>query len=109
MARRNQDSGQKMYKDAPASEVDWDKISPPRSGGSARPKRDIISLHERPAQVPEKNAPPADPAGKSERPAKPADKEAEPAEQPASKEENPPPKRKSLRRSRARTSSAATR
>ena len=43
MARRNQDRGQQMYKDAPASEADWDKVSPPRSGGSASPKRDIIS------------------------------------------------------------------
>ena len=52
MARRNQDSGQKMYKDAPASEADWDKVSPPRSGGSASPKRDIISLRAPPPETP---------------------------------------------------------
>src|ERR1700728_3447013 len=98
MARRIQDSGQKMYKDAPASEVDWDKVSPPRSGGSASPNRDIISLRApppvapeaaRPSDVPEKNAPPADPAEKTERPAKPAEKEGEPGDQPASTEKKP--------------------
>ncbi len=44
MARRNQDQGQQMYKDAPTSEPDWDKVSSSRSGGSASPKRDIIAL-----------------------------------------------------------------
>jgi membrane fusion protein, multidrug efflux system len=98
MARRIQDSGQKMYKDAPASEVDWDKGSPPRSGGSASPNRDIISLRaprpetpeaERPSEVPERNAPPADPAEKTERPAKPSEKVGEPGDQPASTEKKP--------------------
>ena len=59
MARRIQDSGQKMYNDAPvdapASELDWDKVSPPRSGGAASPNRDIISL-----RAPSQNATPAD-------------------------------------------------
>ena len=50
MARRNQDRGQKMYTDAPASEADWDKVSPPRSGGAASPKRDIISLRAPPPE-----------------------------------------------------------
>jgi membrane fusion protein, multidrug efflux system len=103
MARRNQDQGQQMYKDAPTSEADWDKVSPPRSGGSASPKRDIIALRappsetsreaeepaaERPAETPEIDHP-ADPAEKTERPAKPAEKEAKPGQQPAAKDERP--------------------
>jgi hypothetical protein len=59
MARRNQDRGQQMYKDAPTSEADWDKVSPPRSGGSASPKRDIIALR----------APPSETSPKAEQPA----------------------------------------
>ena len=51
MARRNQDQGQQMYKDALASEADWDKVSPPRSGGSASPKRDIIALRAPPSET----------------------------------------------------------
>ncbi len=83
-----------MYKDAPASEADWDKISPPRSGGSASPKRDIISLRapppeappadERPVETPETDRP-AEPAEKTERPAEPASNEKKPGE----KEEKP--------------------
>ena len=102
MVSRNPDQGQQMYKDAPASEADWDKVSPPRSGGSASPKRDIMSLRapppeiapeaERPADVPDKTAPPAEPAEKTERPAEPAEKEAKPGQQPAAKEEKPPEK-----------------
>ena len=103
MARRNQDRGQQMYKDAPASEAEWDKVSPPRSGGSASPKRDIIALRappsetsrepeepaaERPVETPEIDHP-AEPAEKTERPAKPAEKEAEPGQQPAAKDEKP--------------------
>jgi membrane fusion protein, multidrug efflux system len=100
MARRNQDQGQQMYKDAPTSEADWDKVSPPRSGGSASPKRDIIALRappsetsrksaaERPVETPEIDHP-AEPAGKTERPAKPAEKEAKPGQQPAAKDEKP--------------------
>jgi membrane fusion protein, multidrug efflux system len=110
MARRIQDSGQKMYKDAPASEIDWDKASPPRSGGAASPNRDIISLRappaetppadERPVETPETDRPP-EPGEKTERPAKPAEKEGEPGQQPASKEEKPPEKpRKSFLRRR---------
>ncbi len=83
-----------MYKVAPASEADWDKISPPRSGGSASPKRDIISLRapppeappadERPVETPEPDRP-AEPAQKPERPAEPASNEKKPGE----KEEKP--------------------
>ncbi len=79
-----------MYKVAPASEADWDKISPPRSGGSASPKRDIISLRapppadERPVEIPEPDRP-AEPAQKPERPAEPASNEKKPGE----KEEKP--------------------
>jgi membrane fusion protein (multidrug efflux system) len=97
MARRIQDGGQKMYSDAPASEADWDKVSPPRSGGSASPKRDIIALRSPRPEGPEDESPaaerpvetpdgPADPAEKTERPAKPAKKEGD---QPASNEEKP--------------------
>ncbi len=100
MARRIQDSGEKMFKDAPASEMGWDKVSPLRSGGSASPKRDIIALRSPPSEAPEPDAPaaerpvetpdqPADPADKTERPAKPAEKESEPGEPPASKAEKP--------------------
>jgi membrane fusion protein, multidrug efflux system len=103
MARRNQDQGQQMYNDAPASEADWDKVSPPRSGGAASPKRDIIALRappsetfrepkepaaERPVETPEIDHP-AEPAEKAERPAKPAESEAKPGQQPAAKEEKP--------------------
>src|SRR5271155_5222160 len=98
MARRNQDRGQQMYKDAAASEPDWDKVSPPRSGGSASPKRDIIALrtppsetppaNERPVETPETDRP-AEPGEKPERRGNPAEKEGEPADQPASKEEKP--------------------
>ena len=110
MVSRNPDQGQQMYKDAPASEADWDKVSPPRSGGSASPKRDIMSLRapppeiapeaERPADVPDKTAPPAEPAEKTERPAEPAEKEAKPGQQPAAKEEKRPekPRKNFLRR-----------
>src|SRR3984957_10526760 len=102
MARRNQDQGQQMYNDAPASEADWDKVSP-RSGGAASPKRDIIALRappaetfrepkepaaERPVATPEIDHP-AEPAEKAERPAKPAESEAKPGQQPAAKEEKP--------------------
>jgi membrane fusion protein, multidrug efflux system len=91
MARNNQDRGQRMYTDAPASEADWDKVSPPRLGGSASPKRDIISLRapppetppaaERPVETPDR---PAE-REKTERPAEPAEKDATPGQQPASK------------------------
>ena len=40
-----------MYNDAPASEADWDKVSPPRSGGAASPKRDIIALRAPPSET----------------------------------------------------------
>ena len=86
-----------MYTDAPASEVDWDKISPPRSGGSASPKRDIISLRAPPPEAPpaderprspRRNAPPADP------PRRPSARRSLPRKRPnpritASKEEKP--------------------
>ena len=103
MPRRNQDQGQQMYKDALASEADWDKVSPPRSGGLASPKRDIIALRappsetsrepeepaaERPVETPEIDRP-AEPAEKTERPAKPAEKEGQPGDQQASKEKKP--------------------
>ena len=107
MARRNQGSGQKMYRDAPASETDWDKVSPPRSGGSASPKRDIIALRaapaeappeaERPAEAPEKTRP-AEPAEKTERPPRPSEHEARPEQEPAAKDKKPEAPRKGLLR-----------
>ena len=114
MARRNQDQGQQMYRDALASEVVWDKVSPPRSGGSASPKRDIIALRappsetsrepeepaaERPVETPEIDHP-AEPAEKTERPAKPDGTEAKPGQQPAAKDEKPSekPRKNFLRR-----------
>jgi membrane fusion protein (multidrug efflux system) len=100
-----------MYKDAPTLEADWDKVSPPRSGGSASPKRDIIALRapprepspeaeqpaaERPVETPDR---PAKPDEKTESPAKPTEKEAEPGDQQASKEKKPDEKpRKNLLR-----------
>ena len=89
-----------MYKDAPTSEADWDKVSPPRSGGSASPKRDIIALRappsetspeagqpaaERPVETPDR---PAEPAEKTERPPQPAEK-AKPGQQPAAQDTKP--------------------
>ena len=109
MARRDQDRGQQMYKDAPAPEADWDKGYGPRAGGSATPKRDIIALRappaetppgaERPVETPETDRPAA-PAGKTERPAEPAEKEAKPGQQPAAIEEKPTqkPRKSFLRR-----------
>ncbi|MGC2784838.1 MAG: biotin/lipoyl-binding protein [Roseiarcus sp.] len=96
-----------MYKDATASEADWDKVSPPRSGGSSSPKRDIIALRappseapaeaERPAEVPEKTELPAQ---KTERPSGPSEQEAKPEHEPASEEKKPSekPRRNFLRR-----------
>jgi membrane fusion protein (multidrug efflux system) len=102
-----------MYKDAPTLEADWDRVSPPRSVGSASPKRDIIALRapprepspeaeqptaERPVETPDR---PAKPDEKTESPAKPAEKEAEPVDQQASKEKKPDEKpRKSFLRRR---------
>ena len=56
MARRNQDRSEQMFKDAPASESDWDEGSAGRSPGSlsANPKRDIITL-----RAPARETPPA--------------------------------------------------
>jgi membrane fusion protein (multidrug efflux system) len=91
-----------MYKDAPASEADWDKVSPPRSGGSASPKRDIIGLRAPPSEEsPEAEQPAAErPVETPDRPAEPAETEAKPAEQPASKEKKPDekPRKNFLRR-----------
>jgi membrane fusion protein, multidrug efflux system len=81
-----------MYKDAPASESDWDKVSPPGTGGAVSPQRDIISLRappsetpskaERPAEAPEKTESPAERAEKTERPVEPSKQEAKPQERP---------------------------
>lgn len=86
-----------MYKDAPPSEADWDKVSPPRLGGAASPNRDIISLRVPPSETPPaderpvtpKTDRPAEPGEKRERPPKPAEKERAPADKPASTEEKP--------------------
>jgi membrane fusion protein (multidrug efflux system) len=82
MARRKQDLGQQMLKEAPAPESGWDEGSADRPGGSSSgPRRDIISLR---APATER---PAEPAERTERPAEPAEKEADPAQEPAAKEE----------------------
>jgi membrane fusion protein, multidrug efflux system len=98
-----------MYKDAPASESDWDKKPAERGGGalSANPKRDVISLdapapeaqaedelrtepvgkNGRRVAPAEKTERPADPAEKTERPVEPAEKEAKPSQQPPAQDE----------------------
>ena len=78
-----------MYADAQASEADWDKVSPPRSGGSVSPKRDIISLRAPPPGEAPEAEPPAQPAEKTERPSGPSEQEAKPGQEPAAKEEKP--------------------
>src|SRR5271170_6110812 len=102
MARRNQDRGQQMYKDAAASEADWDEVSPPRSGGSASPKRDIIGLRAPPSETPAEADRPAEVPEKTERPPQPAEKEAKPGQQPAAKDKKPSekPRKGFLRRHR---------
>jgi membrane fusion protein (multidrug efflux system) len=116
MARRNQDRGQQMYKDAATSEADWDNERSVRAGGSlsANPKRDIMSLlppetegagptdkSERQAEPRDKSERPIEPAEKNERPSEPATKEAEPGQEPTAREEKPgrePPRKNFLRR-----------
>jgi membrane fusion protein, multidrug efflux system len=77
MAHRDQDQGQHMFKDAPASESDRDDERRARGSLSAGPRRDIIALRASPRETP--------PA--AERPAQPAEKEAERAPKPAAQEE----------------------
>ena len=90
MARRNQDRGEQMFKDAPKS--DRDERSAGRARGSlAGPGRDIIALRSparatAPAQPADRAERPAEPAEKTERPAKPAER---PGQQPAAKGEKP--------------------
>jgi len=98
-----------MYKDAPASETDWSKVAPPRSGGSASPNRDIMALRtsptepppsdERPAKIPEKSEPPREPAEKGERPASPSELDAKPAREPAADGKKPQKPRRGVLRS----------
>jgi len=68
-----------MYKDAPASDADWDRE--PRGALSANPKRDVIALS---APAPADERPP-EPAGKTERRAEPA----APGEAPAARDASP--------------------
>ena len=93
MARRNQDRGEQMFKDAPESDRDEGLASRPR-GSLAGPGRDIIALRSParatpPAQPADRAERPAEPAEKTERPAKPAEKEPKPGQQPAAKVEKP--------------------
>src|SRR5580700_4852179 len=93
MARRNQDRGEQMFKDAPESDRDEGSASRPR-GSLAGPGRDIIALRSParatpPAQPADRAERPAEPAEKTERPAKPAEKEPKPGQQPAAKGEKP--------------------
>jgi len=74
-----------MFKDRSESETDWDKRPASRGGSSsADPRRDIIVL-----RAPAREAPPADPAEKTERPSTPTEKEAERAPPPAAQQEKP--------------------
>jgi len=74
-----------MFKDRSESETDWDKRPASRGGSSsADPRRDIIVL-----RAPAREAPPADPAEKTERPSTPPEKEAERAPPPAAQQEKP--------------------
>jgi membrane fusion protein, multidrug efflux system len=78
MARRNQNRGQQMFKDAQASEPDWDENLASNDQGSlsTAPRRDIIVLRA-PAKETRRADRPAEPAERTERPAEPAEKEAE--------------------------------
>jgi membrane fusion protein (multidrug efflux system) len=89
MARRNQDRGQHKFKDALESESGWDKISPPRLGGSASPMRDIIALRAPAREAPPEAERPGEVPEKTERPAKPAEKEGKPGQQPDAQGEKP--------------------
>ena len=80
-----------MYKDAPASETDWDEGSAGRAGGSSGPRRDIITLRSAPREAPPaaerpQTEPPTEPAEKTERPQ--TERPAQPAE-PGQKEAKP--------------------
>jgi membrane fusion protein, multidrug efflux system len=89
-----------MFKDAPASESDWDERSAGGARGSlsASPKRDIIALRA-PASEPPAAERPAEPDQKTERPVQPAKKEAEPRDRPRDQDANPDEKpRKGLLR-----------
>ena len=93
MARRNQDRGEQMFKDAPESDRDEGSAGRPR-GSIAGPGRDIIALRSParatpPAQPADRAERPAEPAEKTERPAKPAEKEPKPGQPPAAKREKP--------------------
>jgi membrane fusion protein, multidrug efflux system len=93
MARRNQDRGEQMFKDAPESDRDEGSAGRPR-GSLAGPGRDIIALRSParatpPAQPADRAERPAEPAEKTERPAKPAEKEPKPGQPPAAKREKP--------------------
>jgi membrane fusion protein, multidrug efflux system len=87
MPRRDQKLGQKMLKDAPASETDWDEGSAGRPGGSlsASPKRDIITLRMPPRETPPATERPAEPAPAA--PADPAEKERKPGPRPDTPEQ----------------------
>jgi membrane fusion protein (multidrug efflux system) len=71
-----------MFKDAPASEADWDEGSPGEARGStsASPRRDIIVLRAPAREAPPATERPAEPAEKTERPSKPGEKEAKPGQ-----------------------------
>ena len=69
MARTDQTRGQQHYKDAPASEADWEKDSAGRGSLSGNPKRGIITLRPPAQELQPKADRPAPPAEKTERPA----------------------------------------
>ncbi len=73
-----------MYKDAPASETDWEEGSAGRAGGSSGLRRDIITLRSAPRE-----APPAAERPQTEPPTEPAEKERPKPAEPGQKEGKP--------------------
>jgi membrane fusion protein (multidrug efflux system) len=73
-----------MYKDALASESDWDAGKAERTGGSSSGglHRDIIALRAPAREAPPEAERPGEVPEKTERPAKPAEKEGKPGQQP---------------------------
>ena len=80
-----------MFKDAPASESDWDQESAGRDRGasSTGPRRDIIALRAPATETPPATDRRAEPAEKTERPTEPAKKEAEPGQESEAQEKKP--------------------
>jgi membrane fusion protein, multidrug efflux system len=88
MARRNQERNEQLYKDAPASQADWNK-PPGRGSLSPSAKRDIITLRPpAPEREPDAELPttPPEPGKPTDRP---LEKEAEPGRESEAQEKKP--------------------